>query len=599
MLLLSLAVLTIALFAFLGTFTGRKMLLEATSKHVATVRSAKVTQVVTLLRSKEDEAVTLAKAPTLVRSFLAFESLPASGASYEAAKAANGQTLKEMIGNLDFKSLTLVNQEGNILFSTNETIQVGSKGTDHIGKLDISKTFAGVLQSDKVSAMFTDMMRDPLNPEEISWYVGVKIMGSHSGLLILAMSPELLRPSVGSKTSFRDESLGETGETYIVGPDFLLRTESRFGDGPSVLVKKIQSEATVLALHNKEGIVIGEGAAGKEMLSAYGSINLHGIHWAVISELQLDEALLPVAEYQDRILLYAVAVILCVALVSMLVSARFVSPIVRLTRAAQELRLGTLDRRVKVTTRDEVGVLTSNFNQMVDELAQAEESSLSLRRNIVHDLKTPVTVIKGCAETLQLSDLKKDPEVVAELLENIVLQSDRLLEDLREIITPVSDDWTPNVEPFDVSALISAVVNAEKHTSRAAHHSFELEGVGQPIMILADRRKIRRVLENLLSNAVKYSPGIGKVVALKLEDQGQDIRVEIRDQGFGLTPEELESVLTSTGRLSNTSGIEGSGFGVDSCRRVLQAHHGNLFATSEKGKGSVFSVVLPKEFHPE
>jgi signal transduction histidine kinase len=227
-------------------------------------------------------------------------------------------------------------------------------------------------------------------------------------------------------------------------------------------------------------------------------------------------------------------------------------------------------------------------------VARIEQVSHSLRRNIVHDLKTPVTVIRGYADTLLTPGMADDAELREEMLHGIAEQTERLLDDLKDILVPLDETWRPQLDLFDLSPLIEKAVVAERHTSRAALHKFEVEGTEQPCHIRADRRKIRRVVENLLSNAVKYSPGSGKVVAVNVERNGGEIRIVFRDQGIGMTERQLEHVLSGSGRVVDEAlGIEGSGFGLDSCRRVLEAHGGSLLASSEIGVGSTFTAILP------
>jgi signal transduction histidine kinase len=103
------------------------------------------------------------------------------------------------------------------------------------------------------------------------------------------------------------------------------------------------------------------------------------------------------------------------------------------------------------------------------------------------------------------------------------------------------------------------------------------------------------VLENLVSNAVKYSPGAGKTVTVALKADDKEVRIAFRDEGIGMNDEQLERIMTEEGRaVDRALGIEGAGFGLDSCRRVLEAHGGQLEASSQPGKGSNFCAVFPR-----
>lgn len=235
------------------------------------------------------------------------------------------------------------------------------------------------------------------------------------------------------------------------------------------------------------------------------------------------------------------------------------------------------------------------FPEMVHEVARTERLGLSLRRSIVHDLKTPVTVIRGYAQTLLIPGVVDDPQTQRELLTGVIEQADRLLDDLKDILVPLDDAWTPQPEEFDLAVVLQQAIIAERHTERAQNHRIQMEGDADRCNVYVDRRKIRRVLENLISNAVKYSPGPGKTVTINLEFDNDRIKISFADEGIGMTPEQLDRVLNEEGRVFDTLlGIEGSGFGLDSCRRVLEAHRGQLEATSSPGKGSKFTVIFPR-----
>lgn len=235
------------------------------------------------------------------------------------------------------------------------------------------------------------------------------------------------------------------------------------------------------------------------------------------------------------------------------------------------------------------------YPSLLQFIKRKEKVTDSLRRNIVHDLKTPVSVIKGSSETMQMSLDMLERQDLEEMLGMITEQSDRMLEDLQDILNPL-ETWTPTFTRFDLSAMIHRAAIDERHTARSAGKTIVVEGADSPIEIDGDLRKLKRMFENLLSNAVKYSPGEGKTVWIKLEQDGEFVRVSFRDQGIGMDEHQLSKVMSETGRVVDQSlGIEGSGYGLDSCRAILAAHGGSLEAASELGRGSTFTAVLPVE----
>ena len=253
-----------------------------------------------------------------------------------------------------------------------------------------------------------------------------------------------------------------------------------------------------------------------------------------------------------------------------------------------EADLKLFENAAKVTSR------MALYPSLIDSIARTEKINLSIRRNIVHDLKTPLTVIKGYAETLYDPELAKDQQFHKEMLEGITESCDRLLTDLKDILEPVDTAWEPVKEPFDLAAVVQKAVMAERHTERGKDHIIEISGSDEPIQFNGDLRKIRRVIENLLSNAIKYSPGAGKKVIVNLAKSVSEVAIVFQDQGLGMTQEQIDTVLSSGGRVVDaTLGIEGSGFGLESTRRVLTAHGGRLEVHSVPGQGSTFVAFLP------
>jgi len=227
-------------------------------------------------------------------------------------------------------------------------------------------------------------------------------------------------------------------------------------------------------------------------------------------------------------------------------------------------------------------------------LSRQQLVSESLRRNMVHDLKTPLAVIKGYAETIRSQDVPAAESEITEMVAAIVEQADRMLLDVNDILAPIAEAWEPRFERFDLCELVQMVVVAERHTSRAAKLKFEVHMAGDSLIVEADRRKIRRVLENLISNAVKYSAGAGKTVTVRVHSDDTHAYVHVADEGIGMDERHLAAVLSGAGRTGQTpSDVEGHGFGLDSVRRVLEAHGGTLTGSSTLGRGSVFVAQFP------
>lgn len=419
------------------------------------------------------------------------------------------------------------------------------------------------------------------------------------------------------------EGLGETGEVYIVGEDGRMRSDARGltsgmeklldglaqSPGSAEQIAVISERKSTIGLvqvpssvfdgvRNVAGVVETTGYLGEPVYAAYGPLKLKDLKWTVVCQMDVKEALLPLDALRRGTAISAICLIVIMVGVAWLAANSFVRPIKALADAAHRFGDGERGFRMEMTSKDEVGELGRAFDTMVERTEKLDEIADGIRRNIVHDLKTPVTVVQGMAETLKYPDVAADPISRSEMIEAILEQSNHLLDDLKDILAPVNLEYKPDLEVFDMSTLVEKVIKSEMHTGRAGSHEFEVYGTEEPLMVRADRRKIRRVIENLVSNAVKYSPGHDKCVEVSVEMVEGMVRIAVKDEGLGMTRDQLFEVLRDGGRVMDEAraSIEGTGLGLGSVQMILKAHGGELLAESEPGQGSRFTAVVPQNF---
>lgn len=449
----------------------------------------------------------------------------------------------------------------------------------------------------------------------------VRIGGAVEGVLLGLIPIDEITKVMTGGGKWSAEGLGMSGETFLVGSDLRMRSDSRFltedvkglvsdlraqniperdiefmlNKGTSVLTFRLDSEAARLAVKGESGAGEFIGYRGKPILAAFGMVNVQGLKWGIVCKREAAEALEPLRDIAINSLLTFLGLFGGVTILSIIASQGLVRPLERLANAARRKGAGEKGLLLAVERSDELGELTQAFNSMVEQTERFEETANRIRRNIVHDLKTPVTVMKGMGETLLEPEISADPELRKEMAEAIVAQSDRLLDDLKDILTPIDEHYVPDKEEFDLALLLERIAALERHAKRSGAHSIHVGGTAGPALVLADRRKIARVVENLLSNAIKYSPGDEKNVWIDLALRDGLAVVTVTDEGLGMSTEELYKVLTEGGRVADHAqfGIEGTGLGLGSVRQILLAHGGELLARSEKGVGSTFTAQFP------
>ncbi len=214
---------------------------------------------------------------------------------------------------------------------------------------------------------------------------------------------------------------------------------------------------------------------------------------------------------------------------------------------------------------------------------------------VSHELLTPLGFIKGYATTLLREDINWDPETRHEFLSIIDEEADRL----RELIENLMDSSRLQAGTLRMSFQpIRLDTFLKDMTLRAASRQDDLKvslDVRFPgIQIHADPTRLAQVFDNLISNAVKYAPGSPIQVALDKRDR--QALIEVRDAGPGIAPEHLKNLFKRFYRApSNNVTVRGTGLGLFICRRIIQAHGGEISAESEPGVGTVFNIRLPLE----
>ncbi|HEU5086951.1 MAG TPA: ATP-binding protein, partial [Roseiflexaceae bacterium] len=229
--------------------------------------------------------------------------------------------------------------------------------------------------------------------------------------------------------------------------------------------------------------------------------------------------------------------------------------------------------------------------QKIDEEMQSTFFSV-----ISHELKTPVSIIKGYAETLARPDANWDKQTLNDGLQVIGEEADRLahqIQDLLEASRLQAGGLRLELRDFSVSDLAAQVV--ERFAPQAGDkHTLELRFTSDVPPVHADYERIREVLENLISNAIKYSPE-GGVIRVMGRSEGDVAVISVSDQGVGIPPDEQRKLFRRFYRVDNRLRREtqGAGLGLFLSRAIVEAHGGRIWVESQPGRGSRFSFTLP------
>lgn len=311
--------------------------------------------------------------------------------------------------------------------------------------------------------------------------------------------------------------------------------------------------------------------------------------------------------YHDRIGQYRlffrlnliIALLLAVALYAM--TRYFIHPISILTKSTQTIAAGDFSERVNIETKDEVGLLAENFNQMADaveEKIKELEKNAELKQNFIesftHELKTPLTSIIGYADFLRST--KYNEKVYFESLSYIYNEGKRLEAlsfKLMDLILLKKQDFQMKQEDLFLLCKEASEILLPRFSSKNINLQLDL----QHYKAVVDKDLFIVLLTNLLENAIKASKE-GSTVHLSLKKQSDRIVIQVKDKGIGISKKDLERIFEPFFMVdkARTHANGGAGIGLAICEEIVKLHHGEIKVNSEVGKGTVFDIYFPREF---
>lgn len=281
---------------------------------------------------------------------------------------------------------------------------------------------------------------------------------------------------------------------------------------------------------------------------------------------------------------------------SVFAGARLVRPLHALTGAAQRMRDGEQPESVPVSGDDEVGRLAAAFNDMSAHRARLEEQRKAMVSDVAHELRTPLSNIRGWLEAAQDGLADPDPAFVSSLLEEAVLLQ-HIIDDLQDLAAADAGVLRLHPESVEIRELLSQVAAAHQARAENAGVTLAVTATAPGQALRADPVRLRQAVGNLVSNAVRHTPEGGRVTlrAYAHEEGDGTVLVEVADTGSGIPAEDLPHVFDRFWRAekSRSRRTGGSGLGLAIVRKLVEAHGGTVDATSVEGEGSTFVLRLP------
>ncbi len=299
--------------------------------------------------------------------------------------------------------------------------------------------------------------------------------------------------------------------------------------------------------------------------------------------------------FLERFVFVMAVLMIFAALIGWFMARRALLGVEEVSRTAEDISQGAIERRVPLKARgDEIDRLATTFNSMLDRIQVLIKGMREMTDNIAHDLQSPITRIRGVAEmTLTNGGSMEEYEAMAA---STIEESDHLLEMIKTML-----------DISELEAGAGKLVMEEVDIARVVRDACELfqplaEDAGVTIVgevhtsarVYGDTQRLQRMVANLLDNALKYTPPEGTVMVSLNGDQGQ-VFVSISDTGIGISEDDLPNIFNRFYRCDQSRSQAGVGLGLSLVMAIAHSHGGDVAATSSPGKGSTFTVSLPRK----
>jgi heavy metal sensor kinase len=298
--------------------------------------------------------------------------------------------------------------------------------------------------------------------------------------------------------------------------------------------------------------------------------------------------------FRERFVVLMAVLMAVGALIGWFMARRALLGVEEVTRTAEDISAGDIERRVPLKSRGtEIDSLATTFNDMLDRIHGLIHGMREMTDNIAHDLRSPITRIRGVAEMALTSDESMDE--YENMAANTIEECDRLLEMIETML--------------DISELEAGAGNlamAEVDMTRVVEEACELfqppaedKGVAVVVevstgaLVYGDIQRLQRMVANLLDNAIKYTPPAGTVTVSADGDESM-VFVEVKDTGIGISGENFCNIFERFYRCDPSRSDFGVGLGLSLVMAIARSHGGDVAVTSFPGKGSTFTVSLPR-----
>jgi len=501
---------------------------------------------------------------------------------------------------------------GHVMYTAQRETPLGTNlGAGKYKDSALAKLWKKVVEEKKVSYVDFEYYAPSKQPAMFIGAPAIDQDGEVFAVVALQISIKEINEAMKDMTG-----LGLTGDTYLVGKDYLMRSDSRFSKASTILKQKI--ETANIKSHfsenktKKDNVNLFKNYRGVDVLST--SVFVPEMQWVLVAEISQIEALAPLRELLYFFLVVGVFLIIVIYLSSDKLGSMISKPIIALEKGTEIIMKGNLDHKVGLRINDEIGQLSQAFDNMTGKLKESyeglEEKVRQRTKDLQkvnkeldsfvytasHDLRAPLRGISSFA-TFLFDDYgdKLDEEGKDNVMEikRGADRMDELIDDLLELsrISRIKNPY----ESVNIKDMIDSVL--ERISFDVSENNVEIEVGDNMPTIVCDRIKLAEVFLNLINNGIKFSLKNDKEnpkLKIRYRDKDRFHQFSVQDNGIGIDPMFKDQIFGLFKRLHRVGEYEGTGAGLSIVKSVIDDHDGKIWVESELGKGAKFVFNIPK-----
>ena len=289
--------------------------------------------------------------------------------------------------------------------------------------------------------------------------------------------------------------------------------------------------------------------------------------------------------------------ILCALLAALgaawLLAGQILSPVAALSEATEAMQSGDLSRRVTVGGPEEIAQLARRFNDLSEHLERSEALRRRMISDIAHELRSPLTNIRGIVEALEDGHLAVSASALRSLGEEAAFLA-HLVNDLQDLALADAGQLKFDLSEVSIDECVRGVANALSSVAHEKGVEISIRSQGS-VYVRADATRVRQIINNLLTNAIRLAPARSQI-RVSVDDGKDSVHIEIRDEGPGIKDQELDAIFERFYRAdeSRSRADGGAGLGLAIVKQLVEAHGGSVRAVNNAERGATFSFTLPR-----